>query len=162
VLRLAAERAGWGKHLPDRHGMGLACWAGDNFSAHVAEVVIGDDGAVRVLRVTSAVDCGIAVNPDGVTAMTEGGINFALTGVLQTEITIDGGRVAQSNFHDYPVLRIHEAPEIDVHIVPSLADPSGVGELAVMLVGPSVANAVFAATGVRVRRLPIDSRALRR
>jgi isoquinoline 1-oxidoreductase subunit beta len=110
---------------------------------------------VRVLRMVSAVDCGIAVNPDGVRAQIEGGINFSLTAVLSGEITIEGGVVEQSNFHDYRVLRLAESPEIEVHIVPSADEPSGVGELGVMLVPPAVANAVFAATGVRVRRLPI-------
>jgi isoquinoline 1-oxidoreductase beta subunit len=110
----------------------------------------------------SVVDCGIAVNPDGVRAMTEGGINFALTAVLNAEITVEDGVVQQSNFHDYPVLRIGQAPEVEVHIVPSTGEPSGVGELGVMLVGPAVANAVWAATGIRVRRLPIDRRLLAR
>jgi isoquinoline 1-oxidoreductase beta subunit len=113
-----------------------------------------------VLRVVSAVDCGIAVNPDGVRAMTEGAINFALSAVLTAQITIKEGAVEQSNFHDYRVLRLNEAPEIQVHIVPSSADPSGVGELGAMLLPPAVANAIFAATGIRVRRLPIDPKSL--
>jgi isoquinoline 1-oxidoreductase beta subunit len=162
VASLAADKAGWGKRLPPRHGLGLACRSGESCSAQVAEVAVDDDGTVRVLRVVSAVACGIAVNPDGVKAMTEGGINFALTAALLGEITIAAGRVEQSNFHDYQVLRFHQAPEIDVHIIPSLRGPSGVGELAAMVIAPAVANAVFAATGVRVRRLPIDPRALRR
>jgi isoquinoline 1-oxidoreductase beta subunit len=111
---------------------------------------------VHVHRIVSAVDCGIAVHPDGVRAMTEGAVNFGLTAVLTGEITVKDGAVEQSNFHDYRVLRIDQAPAIEVHIVPSVEDPSGVGELGVMLVAPAVANAVFAATGVRVRRLPID------
>jgi isoquinoline 1-oxidoreductase beta subunit len=111
---------------------------------------------VRVLRVISAVDCGTAVNPDGVRAMTEGGINFALTPVLNGEITIKDGAVEQANFDGYQVLRINDAPDIEVHIVPSAADPTGMGESAVPPLAPAVANAVFAATGRRVRRLPID------
>jgi isoquinoline 1-oxidoreductase beta subunit len=161
VLQLAAENAGWDKPLPKRHGQGIACRAGECCSTQIAEVSVDDDGTVRVLRVVSAVDCGIAVNPDGVRAMTEGAINFALTAVLTGEITIKDGAVEQSNFHDYQVLRINQAPEVEVHIVPSTEEPSGVGELGAMLVPAAVANAVFAATGVRVRRLPIDSELLK-
>jgi isoquinoline 1-oxidoreductase subunit beta len=162
VLELVAEKAGWGKPLPKGHGRGIACRSGETCSAQVAEVSVDDDGTVQVLRVVAAVDCGIAVNPDGVRAMTEGAINFALTAVLSGEITIKDGAVEQSNFHDYQVLRINQAPDIEVHIVPSVEDPSGVGELGAMLVPPAVANAVFAATGVRVRRLPIDPQVLKR
>jgi isoquinoline 1-oxidoreductase subunit beta len=162
VLELVAEKAGWGKPLPKGHGRGIACRSGETCSAQVAEVSVDDGGTVQVLRVVAAVDCGIAVNPDGVRAMTEGAINFALTSVLTGEITIKDGAVEQSNFHDYQVLRISQAPDIEVHIVPSAEDPSGVGELGAMLVPPAVANAVFAATGVRVRRLPIDPQVLKR
>jgi isoquinoline 1-oxidoreductase subunit beta len=162
VLTLAAERANWGQPLPKGRGRGIACRAGDTCSAQVAEVSVADDGTVDVHRIVTAVDCGIAVNPDSVRAQIEGAVNFALTAVLTAEITIKDGAVRQSNFHDYPVLRINQAPEVDVHIIPSLAEPSGVGELGVMLVAPAVANAVLAATGVRVRRLPIDPHLLRR
>jgi isoquinoline 1-oxidoreductase beta subunit len=141
-------------------GRGIACRSGGSISAQVAEVTVRNDGSVRIMRVVSAVDCGIAINPDGVRAMTEGAINFALTAVLFGEITMKDGRVEQSNFHDYRVMRLNEAPEIEVHIVPSTAEPSGVGELGAMLIGPAVANAIFAATGVRVRRLPIDRKLL--
>ena len=162
VLELVTKNAQWDKPLPKGHGRGLACRSGDSCSAQVAEVSVGDDGIVRVLRVVSAVDCGIAVNPDGVRAMTEGAINFALTAVLTGEITIRKGAVEQSNFHDYQVLRINQSPQVEVHIVPSLEKPSGVGELGAMLLPAAVVNAVFAATGVRVRRLPIDPQLLKR
>jgi len=161
VLQLAAKSAGWGQPLPKGRGKGIACRSGDSCSAQVAEVSVAEDGTVQVERVVSAVDCGLAIHPDGVRAMTEGAINFALTAVLTGEITIKNGAVEQSNFHDYEVLRIQQAPKIEVHIVPSLEEPNGVGELGAMLAPAAVANAVFAATGVRVRRLPIKAEFLK-
>ena len=162
VLKLAAEKAGWGKPLPARHGRGIACfYSFDSYIADVAEVAVEKDGTVQVSRVVSAVDCGTAVNSDGVRSMAEGGINYALGPVLASEITIKDGAVEQSNFHDYQALRIAQAPDIEVHIVPSTEKPGGMGEAGVPPLAPAVANAVSAATGVRLRRLPIDTRLLR-
>jgi isoquinoline 1-oxidoreductase beta subunit len=161
VLQLAAERAGWAKPLPKGRGLGIACRTGGTCCAQVAEVSVGEDGTVRVLRMVSAVDCGMAINPDGVRAQIEGGTNFSLTAVLSGAITIKNGAVEQSNFHDYRVLRLAQSPEIEVHIVPSTEEPSGVGELGAMLAPPAVANAVFAATGARIRRLPITTAGFR-
>ena len=155
VLALAAQKSGWGKPLPPRHGRGIAChFSFGSYIAHVAEVSVDKNGNVQVDRIVSAVNCGTAVNPDGVRAMTEGAINYALTPVLTGEITIKNGAVEQSNFHDYQVLRISSAPEVEVHIVPSSDDPAGMGEPGVPPLAPAVANAVFNATGVRIRRLP--------
>ena len=155
VLRLAAEKSGWGKALPAGEGRGIAGYAGfGSFIAHVAEVSVSN-GTVRVKRVVSAVDCGTVVNPDGVRAMLEGSVNFALTPVLSGEITFQEGAVKQSNFHDYRALRINDAPDIEVHLVPSTLPPGGMGEPGVPPLAPAVANAVFAATGKRIRRLPI-------
>jgi isoquinoline 1-oxidoreductase beta subunit len=157
VLQLAAEKSGWGRPLPPGRGRGVACNRFDQtYVAHVAEVSAGADGKVRVHRVVSAVDCGLPVNPDSVRAQIEGGINFALTPALSGTITVKDGSVEQSNFHDYQVLRLADAPEIEVHLIEGKETPQGgVGESGVPAVAPAVANAVFAATGKRLRRLPI-------
>ena len=161
VLQLAAEKSAWGSPLPKGHGRGIACCCSfGSYLAHVVEVSVEKDGRVRVRRVVSAVDCGTAVNPDGVRAMTEGAVNYALTPVLSGEITIKEGAVDQSNFDGYPVLRISDAPDIEVHLVASTEDPGGMGETGVPPLAPAVANAIFAATGKRIRRLPIDPASL--
>ena len=155
VLELAAQKAGWGKPLPSGHARGIAVAESfGSYCAQVAEVSV-ERGQVRVQRVVCAIDCGMVVNPDTIVAQMESGIVFGLTAALKGEITIQGGRVVQSNFHDYPLLRLDEMPEIEVHIVKSSEHPGGVGEPGTPPIAPAVANAVFAATGKPVRRLPI-------
>jgi isoquinoline 1-oxidoreductase subunit beta len=162
VLDLAAQKANWGSALPAGHARGIAThFSFDSYVAQVAEVSVEKDGTVRVHRVVAAVDCGRTVNPDTVKAQLEGGIIFGLTAALKTEITLEKGRVQQRNFNDYPMLRMFESPAIEVYIVPSAEHPTGVGEPGVPPVAPAVANAIFAATGKRVRRLPIKPEDLR-
>lgn len=157
VLELAAEKAGWGTPLGDGRGRGIAVHQSfDTYVAQVAEVTVAS-GGLKVDRVVCAVDCGIAVNPDVVRAQMEGGIGFGLGAALHSEITLDAGRVQQSNFHDYVCLRLDEMPKVEVHIVPSDAEPTGVGEPGVPPIAPAVSNAVFAATGRRLRRLPFGN-----
>lgn len=157
VLKTAAARAGWGTPLPAGYGRGIAIFqCFESIVAHVAEVEVTSDGAVKVHRIVSAIDCGMAVNPDGLAAQIEGGIVFGLTAALHGEITIDRGAVAQSNFPDYEMVRLAECPEIEVHIVESDAPLGGAGEPGVPPVAPAVTNAIFAATGVRLRDLPIS------
>jgi isoquinoline 1-oxidoreductase beta subunit len=156
VLDLAAQKANWGAKLPPGVARGIAGhFSFDSYVAQVVEASVAKDGAVRVHRVVCAVDCGTVINPDTVKAQMEGGIIFGLTAALKTEITLKNGKVEQSNFHDYQMLRIFESPKIEVYIVPSTANPTGVGEPGVPPVAPALANAIFAATGKRVRRLPI-------
>jgi len=156
VLDLAAQKANWGAKLPAGVGRGIAGhFSFDSYVAQVVEASVAKDGAVRVHRVVCAVDCGTVINPDTVKAQMEGGIVFGLTAALKTEITLKNGRVEQTNFHDYQMLRIFESPKIEVYIVPSNANPTGVGEPGVPPVAPALANAIFAVTGKRIRRLPI-------
>jgi isoquinoline 1-oxidoreductase beta subunit len=156
ALVLAAEKAGWGSPLPAGHGRGIALaeW-GPTVCAEVAEVVVDADGTVHVPRVTCAVDCGPAVNPGQIEAQMQGGIVFGLSAALYGEITLAGGRVVQGNFDTYPVVRMPEAPAVDVHIVPSTDTQGGTGEPGVPPIAPAVCNAIFAATGKRIRKLPI-------
>ena len=156
VLDLAAERAGWSSAPPAGRSRGIALWQfGDTFLAQVAEVSVSTEGAVRVHRVVCAIDCGVVVNPAGVEAQVQSAIIYGLTAALYGEITIDRGRVAQSNFNDYRMLSLAETPEIAVHLVRSDAAPGGVGEAGLPPIAPAVCNAIFAGTGKRIRRLPI-------
>jgi isoquinoline 1-oxidoreductase beta subunit len=163
VLELAAGKAGWGSPLPAGHHRGIAvAFSYGSWAAEVAEVSVDPEGAVRVHRVVCAIDCGLAVNPDQIEAQMQGGIVWGLTATLRSQITIQDGRVQQSNFHDYPMLQLHEMPVVEVHILPSDEAPGGVGEPAVPPLAPAVANAIFAATGKRARRLPIRAEDARR
>jgi len=163
ALELAAEKAGWGTPLPagknagDKRGRGVAVHESFNTTvAQVVEVTVSKDNKFTVDRVVCAVNCGIAVNPDVIKAQMEGGIGFGLSAALYGAITLKGGEVEQSNFHDYPVLRINEMPVVEVHIVPSTDKPTGVGEPGVPPIAPAVANALAAATGRRLRKLPLS------
>lgn len=156
VMELAASKAGWGTAPGAGRGRGIAVHESFNtFVAQVAEVTVRADKTFTVDRVVIAVDCGVAVNPDIVRAQMEGGMGFGLAAALSSEITLDEGRVVQSNFHDYSVLRINQMPEVEVFIVKSVLPPSGVGEPATPVIAPAVANALAAATGQRFHRLPL-------
>lgn len=156
VLDLAAERAGWGGSLPKGQGRGVSLMSGfGSFLCAVAEISVAQGGGVRVERVVCAVDCGIIVNPDIVNAQIQGGLLFGITAALFGEITIHGGRVQQSNFNDYRVLRINETPTIEVHLVASAEKPGGIGETGTAVISAALTNAIFAATGKRIRDLPI-------
>jgi isoquinoline 1-oxidoreductase beta subunit len=157
VLELAAKAAGWGNPLPKGKGRGIAvAEAFGTYVAQVAEVTVAPNGDVKVDRVVCAVDCGTPINPDVIAAQMEGGIGFGLGAALYGAITLKDGKVEQTNFDGYQVLRIDEMPKVEVHIVPSPEAPTGVGEPGVAPIGPAVANAVFAATGKRLRILPFS------
>jgi isoquinoline 1-oxidoreductase subunit beta len=161
ALDLVAEKSGWGKSLPARVGRGVSVQpAFGSFIATVVEAEVDDDGEVYLRRVTSAVDTGIAVNPDTIVAQLQGGLIFGLTAALYGEITIERGRVQQSNFNDYRMLRIDEVPKIDVHVIKSFENPGGIGETGATAGPPALRNALYAATGIALRRLPIDRAAL--
>jgi len=167
VLKLAADKAGWGQPLPagapgTRRGRGVAVHeAFGSYVAEVAEVTVSADGSFSVDRVVCAVDCGIVVNPDVVRAQVEGGVGFALSAALHGAITLKDGAVEQSNFHDYAPIRINEMPKVEVFIVPSAEKPTGIGEPGVPPLAPALANALAAATGKRVRSLPIRTEELK-
>ncbi len=161
VMELAVEKAGWGEPLPAGKARGIAVH--ESFASFVAQVVEVslDGGTPKIERVVCAVDCGRPINPDQIKAQMEGGIGYGLGAILHDEITLDGGRVEQSNFHDYVPLRIEEMPKVEVHIVPSEAAPTGVGEPGTPPIGPAVANALYQLTGERIRSLPLSKHELR-
>ena len=157
VIKLAAEKADWGDPLPAGRGRGIGYHAtfGVTHVAHVAEVSVDETGKVRVQRVVCAVDCGKVVNPDTIAAQMEGGIVFGLTAALKAQATLENGRIQQSNFNNYPILRMQEMPVVEVYLIDSDERPTGIGEMGVPPIAPAVANAVYATTGKRVRHIPI-------
>ena len=167
VLKLAAEKAGWDKPLAkgkagERRGRGVAVHESfRSYVAHVAEVTLQKDGSVKVDRIVSAVDCGIAINPDNIRAQVEGGVGFALSSVFHGKITLKDGEVEQSNFHDYAPIRINEMPKVEVHILASAEKPTGIGEPGVPPLAPAVANAIAAASGKWISTLPVDTETLK-
>ena len=161
ALQLVAEKSGWDQPLPPRTGRGVCAQPSfASFIATVVEAEVDEHGEVHLRRVTSAVDTGIAVNPDTIVAQLQGGLIFGLTAALWGEITIERGRVRQSNFNNYRMLRIDEVPKIDIHVIKSGEDPGGIGETGTVAGPPALRNAIYAATGVALRRLPIDRKAL--
>jgi len=162
VLALAAEKAGWGRPLPERAGRGVSLQhVFATYMAHVAEVEVAKDGTVRVRRVVCAVDCGTVVNPDTVHAQIQSAAIFGITAALYGKITLKDGRVEQANFDSYQILRMNEAPVVEVHIVQNSEPPGGMGEAGTSAIVPAVANAIFAATGKRLRKMPVDAAALK-
>ncbi len=156
VLDMVAEKSGWGEALPEGRGRGIAAhYMFGAYVAEVAEVTVGADGQIGVDRVVAVVDCGIVINPTGARAQVEGGILHGLSMTLHGEITIEGGMAVQGNFDDYPLLKIGEAPKIEVHFVENTETPSGLGEMTLPAIPAAVGNAIFAATGKRIRHLPI-------
>jgi isoquinoline 1-oxidoreductase subunit beta len=161
ALELAAEKAGWGQPLPARTGRGVAVQtAFGSFIATVAQAHVDENGQVRVQQIVTAVDTGIVVNPDTVIAQLQGGLVFGLTAALYGDISIERGRVRQSNFNDYRMLRINEMPQIEVHLIKSAEAPGGIGETGTTAAPAALGNALFAATGIRLRRLPFDRNVL--
>ena len=163
VLEAAAQKAGWGSALPAGVHRGIALSQSfGSYVAEVAEVSVADDGTPRVHRVVAAVDCGQVVNPEIIRRQIEGSIVYGLTAALYGRITFKDGRVEQGNFHDYPLMRMNEMPRVEVHILPSTEAPGGIGEPGTPPIAPAVANAIFAATGKRLRALPFDTAQLKR
>jgi CO/xanthine dehydrogenase Mo-binding subunit len=163
VLNLATQKAGWGKKMEPGTGMGLAvATAWGSYACAVVECAVNADGQISLKKITTAVDCGQVVHPEGVLHQTESGQTFGLTAALYGKLTLENGRVMQGNFHEYPIMRLSEVPPMEVHVVPSHESPGGMGELGTAVITPAVANAVFAATGKRLRRTPLEADQLKR
>jgi isoquinoline 1-oxidoreductase subunit beta len=163
VLEAAAQKAGWGKPMPAGVFRGIAvAQSFGTYVAQVAEVSVAADGMPKVHRVVAAVDCGMTVNPQTIARQIEGAIVYGLSAALYGKLDFDKGRLVQSNFHNYPVLRMSEMPKVEVHILPSQEKPGGIGEPGTPPIAPAVVNALFAATGKRLRSLPIDTAQLKR
>ncbi|MEJ0100448.1 MAG: xanthine dehydrogenase family protein molybdopterin-binding subunit [Pseudomonadota bacterium] len=157
VMEKVATGIGWGKSLPRGQGMGIAVVnAWESFMALALQVEADGDGRIRLRRIVAAIDCGQPINPDGIAAQVQSGVVFGLTSALYGRITVSNGRVMQSNFHDYPMLRMNEVPQFDVHVIPSTEKPGGIGEIGATLPAPALLNAIFSATGKRIRQLPLD------
>jgi isoquinoline 1-oxidoreductase beta subunit len=161
ALDLVKQKSGWGTPLPARRGRGVSAQASfGSFLATVVECEVDEAGEVRLQKVTTAVDTGLPVNPDTIAAQLQGGLIFGLTAALYGQITLKDGRVEQSNFHDYPMLRINQVPPIDVHVIRNTELPGGIGEAGTTSAVPALRNAIYAATGVALRRMPVDSKLL--
>jgi isoquinoline 1-oxidoreductase beta subunit len=157
ALDLVRQKSGWGSPLPARCARGVSAQISfGSFIATVVECEVDESGEIELRRVTSAVDTGLVVNPDTVVAQLQGGLIFGLTAALYGEITLKDGRVQQSNFHDYQVLRIHQTPPIEVHLIRNGEAPGGIGETGTTASIPALRNAIYAATGVPLRRMPIE------
>lgn len=162
VVALAAEKAGWGSPLAEGMGRGVSVQTVfGSYMAQVAEVEVAKDGSVKVHRVVCAVDCGIAINPDTIQAQVQSAVMFGITAALYGEITLKDGRVEQSNFDTYQLLRMNEAPKVEVHLVQSGESPGGMGEPGTSAIVPAIGNAIFAATGKRLRKMPVDTSVLK-
>jgi isoquinoline 1-oxidoreductase beta subunit len=161
LLDVATEKAGWGTSLPPGVGRGIAL--AEPFGSHVClvvEVEVTPQGAVRLRRAVVALDCGIAINPSSIEAQVQGGLLFGLSAALYSGITIKNGAIEQSNFNDYRTLRINETPLVEVHQIASTESPGGLGEVGTAIAAPALGNAIFAATGIRLRSLPVDRQML--
>ena len=159
VLDLAIEKSGWGSALPANRSRGVAIHKSfGSYVAQVAELVVDDKGQYKVDRVVCAVDCGVAINPDIIRAQMEGGIGYGLSPALMSEITINNGAVAESNFDTHNVVRMRDMPEVQVHIVASTEPPTGVGEPATPVIAPAVSNALFSQSGKARHKLPLGTK----